>query len=342
MLTRAFNLMLVLSGVVFALPVRPAQYAEEVTNVIEALRSRLTIAQREASVAKLTPQMYDQLFDAAQERRPAERYSLIYFLLASYPGHEEQRRAGIATRHMIRYLVGHLSDSEASLRNLASWELYHGVPDVSLRDFTQEILQAMRQHPETQYAPRLVGKLGCASARDLLKIPEVVEKMTPQEPVPKGEDRNIAYEARRIERRNLMKILDVEAALARLGERDLEWKFIEGFRNRTKEDWWMWLQYLGYMGSPGCVVELARGFLEEPYYPNIGGGPPAWQRYAEAFHEALPYEPTFWFFPDRGGQKDYYSIRAWVKDYLRIEPRDEKPTARDPQRSNPLSQSPPN
>jgi hypothetical protein len=38
----------------------------------------------------------------------------------------------------------------------------------------------------------------------------------------------------------------------------------------------------------------------------------------------LPYEPTFWFFPDYGGQNNYYRIRAWVKDYLGIEPSGDK------------------
>jgi hypothetical protein len=270
----------------------PGEHPEAVQEALEGARERIKIEQMQAILSKFTPQMYGQLFEAARESPPAERYYLIHCLLTGYPGHEERRRAGVATRHIIHYLVGHLSDGDASftvasIRNLSCSELYHGVPDVSLRDFAQEILEAMRRHPETEYAPRLVGKLGFAAARDLLKIPEVVAKMTPQEPVPKGEDRNIAYEARRIQRLNLMKILDVEAALARLGDRDLEWKFIEGFRNRTKEDRWMWLQYLGYIGSPGCVVELARGFLEEPYYPSTGADRPVWQWYAAAFHEAL-------------------------------------------------------
>ncbi len=132
---------------------------------------------------------------------------------------------------------------------------------------------------------------------------------------------------------------DLWSAESRLGDRDLEWKFLDGFRNRTKEDRWMWLQYLGYIASPGCVVDLARGFLEEPYQSYTGWSP-FWHEYPKALREALPHEPTFWFY--YGEEKGYSNMRAWVKDYLGIEARDEKPTPRDPQRSNPLSQSPPN
>ena len=337
--SRVLAVILVFFGLVVAVPVPAAEYREEVTDVIEALGSDLTLAQWETRVARLTPEMYDELFEAAQERTRADRRNLMYYLLASYPGYEERGRAGIGTRHIVRYFVRHLSDREASVRNLACYHLYDGVPDVSLRDFTDEILEAIRSHPEPSWAARLVGKLGCASARDLLKVPEIVQKMTPQEPVPKGEERNIVSEARRVERRNLMKRLDIEAALARLGDRDLEWKFIEGFRNRTKEDWWMWLQYLGYIGSPGCVVELARGFLEEPYSPNVGGGRTAWQRYAEALHEALPYEPALWFFHESGGRRNYNDMTVWAKEYLRLEPSGEKPTSREPRRPYPTAPS---
>ena len=277
MQARIVPAMLVFSSLLLAVPAQPAEFPEEVTNVVESIRGSLWGKERwEAMLGKLTPDMWEQLFDAAQKLRPSQRAGLIQFVIVHYPGHDEQGREGIAMRHIIRYLVKHLPDREASVRNLACRELYQGAPDISLRDFTVEILEAIREHPETKYAPRLVGKLGCAAARDLLKIPEVVEKMTPQEPVPEGDDRNIVYEARRIRRLNLMKILDVEAAIARLGDWPLEWKFLDGFRNRTKEDTWMWIQYLGYIGSPGCVVELARGFLEEPYYPNTGAGPPTW------------------------------------------------------------------
>lgn len=325
MQSRILLAILVFSALLLGVSAQPAEFPEEVTDVIDPTNRSLTVEEWEAMLGKLTPEMWDQLFDAAQSLPAGRRAGLIQWVVICYPGHGEKSRGGIATRHIICYLVKHLSDSEAPVRDRASYKLYLGVPDISLRDFAEEILRAIREHPETKYAPRLVGKLGCAAARDLLKIPEVVEEMTPQEPIPKGEGRNIAYEAGQIERRNLMKMLDVEAALARLGDWPLEWKFLDGFRNRTKEDTWMWIQYLGYIASPGCVVGLARGFLEEPYYPNTGAGPPTWEIYADALHEALPYDPAFWRMPGRNG---YRRVTAWVKDYLRIEPRQEETTSR--------------
>ena len=77
------------------------------------------------------------------------------------------------------------------------------------------------------------------------------------------------------------------------------------------------------------LARLRRGTCEgvprEAILPhNTGGGPPAWQRYAEAFHEALPYEPTFWLVHFGESKTDYDNIRAWVRDYVGIEPSGDK------------------
>jgi len=310
------------------------RHPDPVAQVVETLRAKPSLEEWERVVAQLTPAMYDELYARARRLTSAGRRNLMDYLLATYPGHREQREAGIATRHIIRYFVRHLDDSEAGVRNGACYVLSsEDVPDVYLRDFTPEILESIRKYPETQKAARLLGKLGCASAKELLLTPEMVEIMGRQEPVPEGASERTKW---RIQMRNRDRRSQAESPLAKLGDRELELKLIREFRNGGRDEKSMLSEYLGYVGSPGCVVELARAFLETPR-TSTSEWKPLWMRIAEALHEALPQEPTFWFtYSHHGGKASYDKINAWIKEYLGMEQTDiEKTRSAIPVKSRP-------
>jgi len=294
------------------------EQADPVGEVIKYSRRNATWDQMEPVVARLTPAMYDELYARAKRLTPDGRCNLMSKILSAYPERWEQTRGGIATRHIVRYLMRHLNDSDSTVRNKACYNLCgENVPNVYVRDFTPEILGSVRKYPETQRAARLLGKLGCAAARELLLTPEMVEIMARREPVPQGASRYVKWSTGL---RNRKRRRDAQSPLAKLGDRDLEWKLIREFREGPEEDKWMLTEHLGYIGSPGCVVELARAFLEAPYRAGVSVEKPRWQRIAEALHEALPQEPTFWFtYSHSGDRAEYNKIKVWIKEYLGME-----------------------
>jgi len=306
-----------LSGASFRLSSSEEQ-PDPVHNVIETVRRNLGLEEGQRVFARLTPDMYDELYTRAQELSSADKANIMSYLSACYPGHAERAKGGTTARHVIRYFVKHLNDSDSGVRNKACYNLCgENVPDLYLRDFTPEILESIRAYPDTHNAARLLGKLGCAAARELLLTPEMVEIMARREPVPEGASRYVKWSTAL---RNRKRRRDAQSPLAKLGDRDLEWKLIREFREGPEEDKWMLTEHLGYIGSPGCVVELARAFLEAPYRAGVSVEKPRWQRIAEALHEALPQEPTFWFtYSHSGDRAEYNKIKVWIKEYLGME-----------------------
>jgi hypothetical protein len=308
-----FSLLLVGMGVL-----RAEEQADPVQEVIETVRRNPDFDEAQGVFAELTPAMYDELYTRALRLTSTDKRKIMSYLPACYPGHAERRQGGISARHVIRYLVRHLNDSDSVVRNKACYELCgEDVADLYLRDFTPEVLDSVRKYPETQRAARLLGKLGCAGARELLLTPVMVEIMARRNPLPEGASK---YEKWKTELRNRMKRYEAESPLAKVGDRELEWKLIREFREGPEEVKWVLTEHLGYIGSPGCVVELARAFLEAPYRARVSAEKPRWQRIADALHEALPQEPTFWFtYSFSGDISDYNKIKTWIKDYLGLD-----------------------
>jgi len=141
---------------------------------------------------------------------------------------------------VVGQLVSMLEDPDSNVRNLASEALLEEVPDPIIRNYTAEIIENVRKHPDTDLGALLLGKTGAEAAGRLIRSDPLI--------------RDASLE-------------DTHLALARLGDREAEDSFIQAFKEAARpSELAEAARQLGYLATVRATLTLAQDIRNPGVY----------------------------------------------------------------------------
>ena len=175
---------------------------------------------------------------------------------------------------VVAEIVALLNDNEAAVRQAVVAALI-ACPDDLLRPHGDAVVAALREHGKLgEQDILLVGKTGCAEAREFLR--EESAKLP-------GEVQNTRI------------VVAIETARARLGDAEFERKLVRGFLVETALARKIaGAERLGYVGTPGAVAALASELRSTAEVEGSGSRVPLRHQIIRALGMAMPYNTLFW------------------------------------------------
>lgn len=200
----------------------------------------------------------------------------------------------IADPPAVAALVEALDDPDPDVRGAAATAMALGALDLTVRNFTPQILAAAERFPTTDGMALLLGKTGAEAARRMLHENEVLAGVSDEE---------------------------TRAARARLGDRAAEQSLIEDYAGATEpEDVARPALRLGYVATLRAVLTLARDMRTAASYAWRGDARRSVRVHLiEALHIALPEAEPLWppFYRPEGDEY-YETVERWITQNLGV------------------------
>ncbi|MDB5047248.1 MAG: hypothetical protein JWO30_319 [Fibrobacteres bacterium] len=207
----------------------------------------------------------------------------------------------IADLILIHTMVAFLGDKDLDVQNAASRELLKWVPDLYLRNFSNELIGRIAANPGITDAAELLAKTGSEKARGMIRTNSVIRSQSD---------------------------FSTRKSLAKLGDSLLEKEFIESYKRekdpREKSDLAL---ALGFIASPKSILTLARDLRNPMTYPWNRQAPRSFRVHViEGLHIAYPMEKLFWRPMFSPTEDTYYeAIEKWATEHLGVTWKEPRP-----------------
>lgn len=222
-------------------------------------------------------------------------------VLAEDDDHPERFAPCIDDACVAACLVGLLSDDDPGIRDFAGRILSQDVPDLLVRNHSQEVMLAVFRYPNVSGGALVLGLTGAERARRFLEENEVIQDVSPD---------------------------DVRSALGRLGDHEAERQVIDDYLKTDDPEARAEIAIrAGYMATPRAILMLATDMRSpETYEWQMKSRRSFRVHVIEGLHRAFLTEPLFWKPFYKPEDDSYYDrIEKWLMERVGVRWERERP-----------------